>query len=98
LSCSYRIFHHHANKAKIRAIEKATLAAEAKEAATQDAQEMAQILLIAVTRGKLLKAIPKTESARSSREGISSRVLPQGITYKTSHHAQTIANNQDVMH
>lgn len=48
-----------AQKAKIRAIEKASMAIEAKEAALEDAQDMADILLDAEVRlGEILEAIP----------------------------------------
>lgn len=40
----------------------------------------------------MLGKIDKSESARSSREGKSSKALPEGINYKISHEAQKIAN------
>lgn len=49
-----------AQKAKIRAIEKTGMAMEAKEAALEDAQDMADILLDAEMKlGGILGAIPK---------------------------------------
>ena len=83
-----------AHQAKIRAIEAVGLAETARKAALADAQDVATAVIYAEAKlGELLKAMPKTESARSSRKGKSSRVLPKGITYKASHKAQTIAAN-----
>jgi 16S rRNA G966 N2-methylase RsmD len=87
-----------AHKAKIRAIEKSGMALIAKEAALIDAQDMADVLLDAeIKMGEILEAIPRSESARSSRAGISSTVLPANVTHKQSHQAQTIAKNKEIV-
>jgi hypothetical protein len=89
-----------AHKAKIRAIEKVDSAQVAKEAALNDAQDLADILLDAEAKlGEMLAAIDKTPSrVRGSTRGTTVRpTLPEGITKKESHHAQTVAKNPSVV-
>lgn len=82
-----------AQKAKIRAIEKTGMAIEAKKAALEDAQDMADILLDAeVKLGKMLEAIPP-QSSQAGRLP----TLPPDITYKQSHKAQTLSRNADIV-
>lgn len=85
-----------AQKAKIRAIEKAGIAIIAKEAALSDAQDMADILLDAEVRlGEILEAIPLAEKrASSARELVS---LPDGVSKKQSHQAQTLSKNREIV-
>jgi len=88
-----------ADKAKIRAINKVSDSYAAKEAALSDGQDMAEALLEAETRlGVLLEGIDK----KQSYEGLTSTggrkpILPQGISHKESHQAQTIANYPEVV-
>lgn len=83
-----------AQKAKIRAIEKTGMAIEAKEAALADTQDMADILLDAEMKlGGILEAIPNKKA--SSGEG--TRSLPDDITKKQSHQAQTISRNPSIV-
>ena len=80
-----------AQKAKIRAIEKTGMAIEAKEAALEDAQDMAGILLDAeVKLGGILAS--RTQEVRSSQGG-TSKPLPNEISKKASHKAQTLSDN-----
>jgi len=86
-----------AQKAKIRAIEKAEMAATALEAARQDTQDIADILLDAeVKLGEMLEKIDKSASQlkgpqSGSQRGTAEKSLPSGITKKQSHEAQEIA-------
>ena len=83
-----------AQQAKIRAINKVGMAETARRAAVQDGQDMAKVVIYAeVKLGELLKAIPKKKAA----SGGGSRSLPKGITHKTSHKAQTIADNPEIV-
>jgi hypothetical protein len=82
-----------AQKAKIRAIEKANFAVAAKEAALSDAQDMADILLDAeVKLGEILAPLSDPTASRDGR-----RQLPPEITHKQSHQAQTLAHNQEIV-
>ena len=70
------------------------MAETARRAAVQDGQDMAKVVIYAeVKLGELLKAIPKKKAA----SGGGSRSLPKGITHKTSHKAQTIADNPEIV-
>lgn len=87
-----------AHKAKIRAIEKANESYLAKEAALEDAQDLAEILLEAEKKlGEMLKEIEPTFHQRKDGIIIGEKTLPDGITWKESHVAQTIAKNPDVV-
>jgi hypothetical protein len=96
-----------AQKAKIRAIEKANMALAAKEAALQDTQDIAEILLDAEVRlGEMLAQI-KPEYSISSSKGTNGlpkgaaprreKSLPPGINKKQSHEAQQLSRNPDMV-
>ena len=77
-----------------RGNNKVGMAETARRAAVQDGQDMAKVVIYAeVKLGELLKAIPKKKAA----SGGGSRSLPKGITHKTSHKAQTIADNPEIV-
>jgi phage N-6-adenine-methyltransferase len=83
-----------AQKAKIRAIDKTNMALQAKEAALADAQDMADILLDAeVKLGEILEAIP----GKKASSGGGTRSLPDDISKKASHQAQTLSQNREVV-
>ena len=89
-----------AQKAKIRAIEKANMAFAAKEAALQDTQDIADILLDAeVKLGEMLEEIkPKyVGSIPGTHVPKQEKTLPSGITKKESHEAQEIAKHPDIV-
>jgi len=70
------------------------LAKSARDAALEDAQDMGEVVLKAEARlGEILKAIPGKQA--SSAKG--TRSLPEGITKKQSHIAQTLAKNEDII-
>lgn len=82
-----------AQKAKIRAIEKADMAIVAREAALEDAQDMADILLDAeVKMGEMLEPLANPTTSRQGR-----RQLPVNITHKQSHQAQTFSKNKEII-
>ena len=84
------------HQAKIRAIEKIGMAETARRAALQDGQDAATAVIYAEAKlGELIKALPRTESAPPSLKGRWSKVLPPGVSHKTSHQAQTIAANPE---
>jgi len=84
------------HKAKVRAINNTNMAEEVLKIALQDGQDAGIAVIYAEAKlGEFLAKIPKTESARSSRNGKSSKVLPEEISYKISHEAQTLAKNPD---
>lgn len=86
-----------AQKAKIRAIEKANMAVAAKEAALSDAQDMAEVLLDAEVRlGEILEAIPPAGNTLTSAGGRKG-TLPPDITHKQSHQAQTLSRNREIV-
>jgi len=81
-----------AHQAKIRAIDKVGLAETARRAALQDGQDAGIAVIHAEAKlGELIRNI----DMKGSYTGFSERktVLPPGISYKTSHQAQTIADN-----
>jgi len=89
-----------AQKAKIRAIEKANMALAAKEAALLDTQDIADILLDAeVKLGEMLEAIePKyVGSIPGTHVPKQEKTLPSGITKKQSHEAQELARNPEAV-
>jgi len=90
-----------AQKAKIKAIEQANLAVEAKEAALSDAQDMAEILLDAEVRiGEILEKMevkPKPDGSSRGTFGGSEKTLPPDISKKQSHQAQTLSRNKNVV-
>jgi hypothetical protein len=86
-----------AQKAKIKAIEQANLAVEAKEAALSDAQDMAEILLDAEVRlGEILENLPSPHGSKIGNRGIEKN-LPTDISHKQSHQAQTLSRNKNVV-
>lgn len=89
-----------AHQAKIRAIKKIEIAHYAKDGALSDAQDFADVLLEAEAKmGKLLKDRPQGDYKKSTDGSFAGTVrdLPEGITKKESHVAQTIASNPDVV-
>lgn len=86
-----------AQKAKIRAIEKTGMAVQAKEAALEDAQDMADILLDAEMKlGGILEANPPGFQREKSGQ-IKQNPLPENISQKQSHQAQTLYQNPAVV-
>jgi len=82
-----------AQKAKIRAIEKANMALAAKEAALLDTQDLAEILLDAEAKlGEMLGAANLSSRKRTEDGRLSGaeNPLPPGITKKQSHEAQEL--------
>ena len=78
-----------AYQAKVKAIDNLNLAKEVREQAIQDAQMVGEAVLWAESKlGQLLREINKSQMARSSRKGTSSKALPDGISKKQSHEAQ----------
>jgi len=88
-----------AQKAKIRAIEKAEMAAAAMEAALQDTQDIADILLDAeVKLGEMLEKIEKQGKTKEyGSSGGTIPTLPSGVTKKQSHEAQEIARHPEAV-
>jgi hypothetical protein len=87
-----------AQKAKIRAIEKANMALAAKEAALQDTQDIADILLDAeVKLGEMLKRIEPKRDKQGSNQRTSLPSLPPGINKKQSHEAQKLSKNPELV-
>jgi len=83
-----------AHRAKIRAIDKLQIAHVAKEAALNDAQDLADILLDAESKmGEMLESIPDKKAS----SGAGTRSLPSDITKKESHFAQMVARNPEVV-
>lgn len=83
-----------AHKAKVRAADKMELP-EAKEAALDDAQDMAEVLLdVEVRLGEFLEAIPRSYPLGSPGQ---TKTLPMDIDKRTSHIAQTLASHQDIV-
>ena len=86
-----------AHKAKVRAAD-LTDAKEAKEAALDDAQDLADVLLDAEMRlGELLKVIEPNREKESSSQRTSLSSLPPGIDKRTSHIAQTLASHPEIV-
>lgn len=82
------------HQAKINAIKNIGRAETAHRAALQDGQDAGKSVINAEAKlGELLKAIPK----KKATSGRGSRSLPKGITHKTSHQAQTIADNPEIV-
>ena len=66
----------------------------AKDAVTQDAIDVAEMIIYAEAKmGEMI--LKRPEALRPSRGG-SSKPLPNGITWKESHQAQLITNNLDI--
>ena len=85
-----------AHMAKIRALDKIGEAYAAKEAALTDAQSLSEALIEAEARlGEILAKIEKKGNELASTGGRKA-TLPEGINWKQSHQAQTIASHQDV--
>ena len=83
-----------AHKAKIRAIEKLNMAIAAKQAALEDAQVVADILLDAeVKLGEMLEGIDRkyVGSIKGTNVPKQEKTLPPNIDKKQSHYAQQIA-------
>lgn len=86
-----------AHKAKIRAINKLQLAQSAKDDALSDGQDMAEIILDAESKlGEMLKERPEQVRILKSPGG-TSIPLPEGITKRESHYAQTVASNPEIV-
>jgi len=85
-----------AHKAKIRAIEKTAMGYAAKQAALNDGQTMADLLLEAEARLGEILAIPSLSEKRAS-SAKKLATLPPTISKKESHIAQTIAKNPDIV-
>jgi uncharacterized protein YccT (UPF0319 family) len=82
-----------AHKAKIRAIRETRMGIAAYEAALKDTQDMAEILLDAEVRmGEVLDAIPP-QSSQAGRL----RTLPEDVSYKQSHQAQTLSRHPEIV-
>ena len=82
------------HQAKIRAIEKVGMAEDARKAALQDGQDAAQAVIFAESKlGELLKA----NEYRGGNQTSPRRSLPPGVSHKTSHQAQTIASNPEIV-
>jgi len=76
-------------------IEKVNESYTAKEAALEDAQDMADVLLEAEAKlGKMLAEIEPKRKKESSTQRTSLPYLPDGITKKESHRAQTYTTGQ----
>jgi N6-adenosine-specific RNA methylase IME4 len=87
-----------AHKAKIRAIEKVNESYAAKEAALQDAQDIGDALLEAESKLGEILAVIKPNIESSGRGTIEKKKsLPNGITKKESHRAQTLAANPEIV-
>ena len=67
-----------------------------KDQALNDVQDVATGVLYAEAKlGELLKEVPLTDKRASSAKGTCS--LPEGISKKQSHYAQTLADNIDTI-
>ena len=94
-----------AHNAKIRAIDKISESREAKKAALEDGQAIAEVLLQAEAKfGELLAAIepvyekPKLGSLGGTQlQATHQPSLPPSVTKKESHKAQTIAKNPAIV-
>ncbi len=90
-----------AQKAKYAAICQIEKGLAAKQAALNDTQDMAELLLLAEARfGDMLAAIPaKPKPDGSSRGTFGGRdtTLPSGINKKESHYAQELSKHQDII-
>ena len=75
------------------------MAIAAKEAALEDAQVVADILLDAeVKLGEMLEGIPNKKSgARKTGSKRGTRLLPSNIDKKQSHHAQQLSKHPDIV-
>lgn len=88
------------HQAKIRAIDKVGMAESARKAALQDGQDAAQAVIYAESKlGELLKAIPKPKFDKPINGSLrkTTDTLPTGISKATSHQAQTIASNPQIV-
>jgi len=85
-----------AQKAQLKAISKVSTANQFFEAKLVDAQNIGDLVVDAEGKlGKLLAVTPLSEKRSSSSRGTCS--LPEGITKKHSHRAQTIAANPEIV-
>jgi len=83
-------------RAEINAIKKAGLAKEVRDQKINEGQFIGEAILWAEAKlGGMLKDIPLSKKRSSSSKGTCS--LPKGIDKKTSHKAQLLADNQDVI-
>lgn len=84
------------HQAKIRAIEKVGMAESARQAAIQDGQDAGTAVIYAeVKLGELLRVIPDFHS--TGKGTMKRKELPDNISKRTSHQAQTIANNMETV-
>ncbi|HUX65558.1 MAG TPA: hypothetical protein VMV42_00285 [archaeon] len=92
-----------AHKAKLRAITEVGIAAAAHQAALEDGQTVAEVVLDAEAKlGEMLAAIDKSESKlrgkdRGSSGGTTIKSLPPGIDKKMSHKTQQIYKHPEVV-
>lgn len=81
---------------KVEAIDRLQLAQDIREKAVEDGQRMGEALLYAEAKlGQLLKEM--TEGKPKHHPSVSGSVvsLPEGITHKQSHFAQTLASHPE---
>jgi N6-adenosine-specific RNA methylase IME4 len=84
-----------AYRAKLSAVKKLSLSIECERAALDDAQRMGEAVIMAKSKvGELLASRPRNYQS-SGRGTLKEERLPNGISRKTSHQAQTLANNPD---
>ena len=87
-----------AYRAKVAGIKKLGLAQDVYRQALKDGQRMGEAVLLAKAKlGELLKAILPSRLKGSSTKRTSLQSLPEGIMKKLSHHAQRIAEHQDLI-
>lgn len=86
-----------AYRAKLAAVRKLNLSLEIEKAALTDAQRMGEAVIMAKARvGELLKENPPGLTRDKSGK-IKQNKLPDGISQQSSHQAQTIAKNPDIV-
>jgi hypothetical protein len=88
-----------AHKARIRALEKVSESKAAREAALDDAQKVAEVVVEAEKKMGELLAATVTQGGKSNRSprGGTSNPLPSGISRKESHRAQTLARYPEIV-
>jgi hypothetical protein len=86
------------HKAKLKAIEIIDKAHTAKDAATQDAIDITEVILYAESRlGELIKELPKPKFDKKINGSLrgTTGTLPPGVTKKLSHQAQQTNANEE---
>jgi len=89
-----------AYKLKVEIIDNLGLAKDVRDKAIEDAQHMAVAMLHAEAKlGELLKNLPPKKPIKLSDGSLNGTIgsLPDGITKKQSHHAQTLAEHSDII-